>query len=65
VIAHSPALMLLAVGVHTAGMLVVTTAVAVLVYEKFGLALLRRAWLNVDVLWASALFMAGALALVL
>ncbi|MDQ3831149.1 MAG: hypothetical protein M3361_18000 [Candidatus Tectomicrobia bacterium] len=65
VIARSPAHMLLAVGAHTAGMLVVTSAVAVLVYEKFGLALLRRAWLNVDVLWASALFMAGALALVL
>jgi hypothetical protein len=65
VIAHSPALMLLAVGVHTAGMLLVTSAVAVLVYEKFGLALLRRAWFNVDVLWAIALFVAGVLALVL
>jgi hypothetical protein len=65
VIAHSPALMLLAVGVHTAGMLLVTSAVAVLVYEKFGLALLRRAWLNVDVLWAIALFIAGLMALVL
>jgi hypothetical protein len=64
VIAWSPALMLLAVGVHTAGMLLVTTAVAVLVYEKFGLAWLRRAWLNVDVLWTIALFMAGVLALV-
>lgn len=64
VIARSPALMLLAVGVHTAGMLLVTTAVAILVYEKFGLAWLRRAWLNVDVLWTIALFMAGVLALV-
>jgi hypothetical protein len=65
VVARSPALMLLAVGVHTAGMLTVTSAVAVLVYEKFGLALLRRAWLNVDVLWAIALFIAGVLALAL
>jgi hypothetical protein len=65
VIARSPAFMLLAVGVHTAGMLLVTSAVAVLVYEKFGLALLRRAWFNVDVLWAIALFIAGILALVL
>jgi hypothetical protein len=63
VIARSPALMLLAVGAHTAGMLGVTTAVAVLVYEKFGLALLRRAWLNVDLLWAIALFIAGVWAL--
>jgi hypothetical protein len=64
VIAHSPPLMLLAVGVHTAGMLLVTTAIAVLVYEKFGLALLRRAWFNVDLLWAIALLLAGILALV-
>jgi hypothetical protein len=45
-------------------MLLVTTAVAVQVYEKCGLAWLRRAWLNVDVLWTIALFMAGVLALV-
>ena len=65
VIARSPGLMLLAVAVHTAGMLVVTAAVAVLVYEKFGLALLRRAWFNVDLLWAMALVITGLLALVL
>jgi hypothetical protein len=64
VMARSPALMLLVVGVHTAGMLLVTTAVAVLVYEKFGLSLLRRAWFNVDLLWAIALFIAGILTLV-
>jgi hypothetical protein len=63
-IARSPALMLLAVGIHSVGMLFVTSVVAVLVYEKFGLALLRRAWFNVDLLWAIALFMAGVLALV-
>jgi hypothetical protein len=62
--ARSPALMLLAVGIHTAGMLLVTSAVAVLIYDKFGLAVLRRAWFNVDLLWAIALFMAGVLALV-
>jgi hypothetical protein len=56
--------MLLAVGIHTAGMLLVTSAVAVLIYDKFGLAVLRRAWFNVDLLWAIALFMAGVLALV-
>lgn len=65
VIAHSPTLMLLAVGIHTAGMLVVTAVVAILVYEKFGLALLRRAWFNVDLLWAIALCLAGVLALLL
>ena len=60
----SPVLLLAAVGVHTLSMLLVTSAVAVLVYEKLGVAFLRQAWLNLDVLWAAALFIAGALALV-
>jgi len=46
---------LLAVGVHTAGYLVVTGAAAWLVYKKLGLALLRRAWLNLDLIWCIAL----------
>jgi hypothetical protein len=54
-----------AVGVHTLGHLVVAAAVAVVVYEKLGLALLRRAWFNVDVLWASALLATGLLILLL
>jgi hypothetical protein len=44
-------------------MLVVTTAVALLVYEKLGLAILRQAWFNLDLLWAVALLIAGVLAL--
>ena len=60
----SPVLLLAAVGVHTLSMLLVTSAVALLVYEKLGVAFLRQAWLNLDVLWAAALFIAGALALV-
>lgn len=50
---------LLAVLVHTAGYLVVTGAVAWLVYKKLGLALLRRAWLNLDLLWSAALIATG------
>ena len=50
-----------AVGVHTAAMFLVMGAVAVVVFEKLGLAILRRAWLNLDRLWASALIGAGAL----
>jgi hypothetical protein len=41
--------------VHTAGYLLVTGLVAVIVYERLGLRLLRKAWLNVDRLWAGAL----------
>jgi hypothetical protein len=29
------------------------------VYEKLGLALLRHAWINLDLLWAMALVAAG------
>jgi hypothetical protein len=51
-----------AVGVHTLAMLVVSAAIALVVYYKLGLALLRRAWLNLDRVWALALISAGALA---
>lgn len=47
--------------IHTLGYLVVTAALAVLVYEKVGLGILRRAWINVNVLWAASLIGAGVL----
>ncbi len=49
--------------IHTLGYLTVTTAVALLVYQKFGLALLRRAWFNLDLIWAVALVATGCVAL--
>jgi hypothetical protein len=55
---------LLAVSMHTAGYLLVTAAIAVVVYEKLGLALLRRAWLNLDVIWLVALMASGILILI-
>jgi hypothetical protein len=51
------------VGLHTLAMLVTTACVAVLFYEWVGLAILRRAWLNVDLLWVLALLVAGGLLL--
>jgi len=54
---------LLAIGIHTLAMLIVTTAVAVAVYEWVGLEILRRAWFNVDVIWTLALLLAGGLLL--
>jgi hypothetical protein len=48
---------------HTAAMLVVAGVIALVVYYKLGLALLRRAWFNVDWLWALALVASGAFAL--
>ena len=49
--------------VHTVAYLAVTGAIAALVYEKFGLGMLRRAWLNVDLLWATGLVVAGVVIL--
>ncbi len=50
---------LAAVGVHTAAMLAVTGAIAIMVYEWLGLAFLRRGWINLDFLWTMALVAAG------
>ncbi|MCA1605852.1 MAG: hypothetical protein LC775_10350 [Acidobacteria bacterium] len=54
----------LAVAVHTLAMLTVAGVSAVIVYEWVGLAFLRRGWINLDLLWAVALFAAGAVLLV-
>jgi hypothetical protein len=51
-------------GVHTLAMLAVAGVIAVAVYEIVGLAILRRAWFNLDRVWAAALITAGAVTLV-
>ena len=51
--------------VHTMSMFVVAGTIAVLVYEVVGLAVLRRAWFNLDRLWAAALIAAGATTLLI
>jgi hypothetical protein len=45
--------------VHTAGYLLVTGAIAVVVYERVGLRFLRKAWVNLDLMWAAALVLTG------
>ncbi len=57
--AGTAALAGMAVGVHAVAMLTVTTLLAVVVYDWVGLAVLKRAWLNVDRLWLSALALTG------
>jgi hypothetical protein len=54
----------LAATLHTLSMLVVMGAVALVVYEKLGLRLLRRAWFNLDLAWTVALLGAAAITLV-
>ena len=49
--------------IHTLGYFTVTAAVALLVYRKLGLAMLRRAWFNLDLIWAIALVVTGLVAL--
>ena len=49
--------------IHTLGYFTVTAAVALLVYQKFGLAMLRRSWFNLDLIWAIALVVTGVVAL--
>jgi hypothetical protein len=49
------------VGSHMLAMLATMTVVAVLVYEWLGLAMLRRAWLNVDLIWTLALVATASL----
>jgi hypothetical protein len=55
----------LAVGIHTAGYLVVTALVAAVIYEKVGLAVLRKAWVNMDLIWAGGLVLTGLLTLMI
>lgn len=54
---------LLATLVHGAGYLLVTALIAWLVFAKLGLALLQKAWVNLDLLWAAALIVTGGFAL--
>jgi hypothetical protein len=61
----SPLRFLVAVAVHSAAYLLVVTLIALLVYEKVGLAVLHRAWFNLDLLWVIALMVSGILILVL
>jgi len=63
--ATSPLVALLATGVHTIAYLAVTGVVAWVVYSRFGLALLRKAWFNLDVIWAAALLITGVVTLVM
>lgn len=49
---------------HTVAMVLTGGAIAWVVYRFVGLRLLRRAWLNLDLLWAALLVAVGVLSLV-
>jgi hypothetical protein len=46
---------------HVAAMVVVMGCVALLVYDRWGVAILRKAWINLDGVWAGAFVLAGVL----
>jgi hypothetical protein len=59
----SAAVTLVAVGIHTGAMLAVTALIAVVVYRWVGVAILRSAWVNFDLIWTAALAGTGVILL--
>jgi hypothetical protein len=51
------------IAVHVLAMVAVMGAIAYVVYERVGLQILRRAWLNTDQVWAGAFVLAGVVTL--
>lgn len=56
---------LAALGVHTGAMLLAIALIAIAVYRWIGVAFLRRGWINLDVVWSTALVACGIILLVL
>lgn len=50
-----------ATAVHGAGYLIITAVAAWLVFKKLGVGILRRSWINLDLIWAVALIGTGIL----
>ena len=51
------------IALHVLAMLAVMGLVAVVVYDRLGLTVLRRAWLNTDQVWAGAFVLAAGITL--
>lgn len=56
---------LLATVVHAVGYLVVTAVISVVVFEKVGVGVLRKAWFNLDLVWATTLLATGVVCIFL
>jgi len=52
-----------ATAMHSAGYLLVTGLIALIVYQKLGLRMLRTMWINLDLIWGGALIVTGVVAL--
>jgi hypothetical protein len=56
---------LAAIAVHSGSYLIVTAAIASIVFHKLGVGLLRKAWINLDLIWGAALIATGTLTMLL
>jgi hypothetical protein len=63
--AASPLAALLATAVHTFAYLAITGLIAWVVYSKCGLAILRKAWINLNLIWAAALVVTSVVTLLI
>ena len=61
----SASVALFVTGVHSASYLAVTAFVALLVFDKLGVGILRRTWFNLDLIWGGALVATGAVMLMM
>jgi hypothetical protein len=57
-LSFQPLLVSAAVGVHTLSHLVMSGLIAWVVYDLIGLAVLRRSWINLDLIWCLSLVVA-------
>jgi hypothetical protein len=63
--AVSPLAGILATLVHTAAYLAVTGLLAWVIYRKLGLSLLRKTWINFNLVWGAALVVTGLFTLLM
>jgi hypothetical protein len=56
---------LTAVAIHSAAMLGAAALLAVVVYRVVGVGMLRRAWVNLDLVWVGALIVTGGVTLLI
>ena len=52
---------MLGITLHVAAMLAVMAVVALMVYDHVGVSVLKKAWINLDWVWAGAFVLAGVL----
>jgi hypothetical protein len=62
-VSGSIAIGLTAIGVHTGAMLATIAVISVAVYDRIGLAFLRSGWINLDLVWTTALGLSGVVVL--